>query len=578
MYDYHASSVCFASYIAVRKHSHKDPVFRSSPLASETRIQKQKREIRANDIHKPSDGTMSRSSSVSPSPNPMRRKSCARRCERACCSIATYFPLAFVYGLTTWAVCVESVIGFHHDSSKFTSRSILLYVSSSPADELWLDPYTSTVGVAIYVLLNWSYTTAVFTSPGSPLEQSGAAGYSSLPTHEPPYRDVSSFTVKSTGELRFCKKCQSRKPDRAHHCSTCKRCVLKMDHHCPWLATCVGLRNYKAFLLFLVYTTLFCWICFAITSSWLWNEALSDSRYVDSLLPINYIMLCVISGIIGLVLTGFTLWHISLTLRGTTTIECLEKTRYLSPLRKTMQRQKFGHENGGRSQTYGQQLAEIHANALPGVSRPEEGEVILENGEVEERGKSRARDSLRRDYAEMERSREHDRYEDYLDEQDSDKLPSAFDLGWKRNLWHLLGEKRLLWFLPICNTTGDGWHWEANPGWIEARDSIREEREARWRKDEAFAGDEGSLAQRGRWPSKSLAERHYLGAADGGNYFDRDPDGSPSSRMSMKTLRRRSSFDDVGDEDDDYEFSSDGEQTQLHSNRPSSVEDTRKQD
>ena len=32
--------------------------------------------------------------------------------------------------------------------------------------------------------------------------------------------------------VSICKKCISPKPPRTHHCSVCKTCVLKMDHHC----------------------------------------------------------------------------------------------------------------------------------------------------------------------------------------------------------------------------------------------------------------------------------------------------------------------------------------------------------
>ena len=56
--------------------------------------------------------TLSRSSSASPGPQMRHPKSWAKRIERSCCSVVKYFPLAFVYGLTTWAVWVEARIGF----------------------------------------------------------------------------------------------------------------------------------------------------------------------------------------------------------------------------------------------------------------------------------------------------------------------------------------------------------------------------------------------------------------------------------------------------------------------------------
>ena len=55
-----------------------------------------------------------------------------------------------------------------------------------------------------------------------------------------------------------CPKCDGVKPARCHHCSQCKRCCLKMDHHCPWMGNCIGFYNYKFFLNFLVWTTLLC--------------------------------------------------------------------------------------------------------------------------------------------------------------------------------------------------------------------------------------------------------------------------------------------------------------------------------
>ena len=42
---------------------------------------------------------------------------------------------------------------------------------------------------------------------------------------------------------KWCRKCWAPKPERAHHCSVCGRCVMKLDHHCPWLASsCIVCR------------------------------------------------------------------------------------------------------------------------------------------------------------------------------------------------------------------------------------------------------------------------------------------------------------------------------------------------
>lgn len=58
-------------------------------------------------------------------------------------------------------------------------------------------------------------------------------------------------------EIKRCKRCKDVwKPMRAHHCSECNVCIFKMDHHCPWINSCVGIKNTKYFFLFTLYTGL----------------------------------------------------------------------------------------------------------------------------------------------------------------------------------------------------------------------------------------------------------------------------------------------------------------------------------
>merc|ERR1719198_2657578 len=50
---------------------------------------------------------------------------------------------------------------------------------------------------------------------------------------------------------RWCTYCRMVQPPRAKHCRDCDCCVLRNDHHCPFVNNCIGQRNYVYFCGFL---------------------------------------------------------------------------------------------------------------------------------------------------------------------------------------------------------------------------------------------------------------------------------------------------------------------------------------
>jgi hypothetical protein len=129
--------------------------------------------------------------------------------------------------------------------------------------------------------------------------------------------------VKQTGGRRFCKWCDSYKPDRCHHCRVCKSCILRMDHHCPWIANCVGFRNHKWFFLLVMYSFLSCAFIFATMTQSLVRSL--NFEYRSSRERFMMVFGLTLACIMALMLKAFLGLHIWLMLKATTTIELCEK-------------------------------------------------------------------------------------------------------------------------------------------------------------------------------------------------------------------------------------------------------------
>ncbi|KAL4510762.1 hypothetical protein ABPG72_004916 [Tetrahymena utriculariae] len=191
---------------------------------------------------------------------------------------------------------------------------------------VWIDRRPSNFWTYLYLIifnlfsfmLAWSLIVTMFTDPGRVPQNWGYF----LDDHEHKKR-------------RYCLICHIFKPERCHHCSACNRCVLNMDHHCPWLGNCIGFKNRKFFILLLFYVNVTTWLAMFGMIGEIFNIMVSIKQKLggDDTITISWFSDFLIVASFGVDITAMVIigiffkFHLDLIFMNTTTLENLDRKR-----------------------------------------------------------------------------------------------------------------------------------------------------------------------------------------------------------------------------------------------------------
>uniref|UniRef100_A0A182FLA1 Palmitoyltransferase n=1 Tax=Anopheles albimanus TaxID=7167 RepID=A0A182FLA1_ANOAL len=235
------------------------------------------------------------------------------RNDRCTCCVRTmkWFPVLFIVAVIGW-----SYYAFVVQLSFFTVSSVAQRI-------IFLLFYH-----IVLVMFLWSYYQTVFTEigrvpsrfrvPRADLDRlvQATSEEEQKQILEAFAKELPVVTRTLNASVRFCEKCRLIKPDRAHHCSVCGVCVLKLDHHCPWVNNCINFTNYKYFILFLGYALLYClYIAFTTVAymELIWTGKI-DGRF-------HILFLFFVSVMFAISLVSLFGYHCYLVLLNRTTLE-----------------------------------------------------------------------------------------------------------------------------------------------------------------------------------------------------------------------------------------------------------------
>ena len=153
-------------------------------------------------------------------------------------------------------------------------------------------------------------------------------------------------------KYKICNTCHVIRPLRASHCGNCNNCVIKFDHHCPWLGTCVGKRNYHYFFLFLctlnltqIFVALFSVVHISVKIAYDVKEYKKNELYKGKEIQTAFCNVIFSLWLIGFVAitmiftTGLLIFHIKIIKVNKTTKEELKKlfsNPFLNPFQRTI--------------------------------------------------------------------------------------------------------------------------------------------------------------------------------------------------------------------------------------------------
>ena len=152
-------------------------------------------------------------------------------------------------------------------------------------------------------------------------------------------------------KYKICNTCNVIRPLRTTHCGNCNNCVVKLDHHCPWLGTCVGKRNYHYFFLFLctlnltqIFVALFSVVHISVKIAYDVKEYKKNELYKGKEIQTafcNVIFSLWLIGFVALTMiftTGLLIFHIKIIKVNKTTKEELKKlfsNPFLNPYQRS---------------------------------------------------------------------------------------------------------------------------------------------------------------------------------------------------------------------------------------------------